>query len=159
LSLDEFIEMQPNPEPIMLDTTADDELEGQLTMEEITFTDERLVPFAKACNMEFSEAELKQILDVLHSKGKDNPEYLGEQYQKMCAESEKRKVNSRSAYLMALIKNDKTSFKKKKKQQESKGEPSYDINEWTKMAENIDLEALAIADFGAIEQIEKESGD
>jgi hypothetical protein len=159
LSLDEFIEMQPNPEPIMLNTTADDELEGQLTMEEITFTDERLVPFAKACDMEFSEAELEQILDVLHSKGNDNPEYLGEQYRKMCAESEKRKVNSRSAYLMALIKNDKTSFKKKKKQQESKGEPSYDINEWTKMAENIDLEALAIADFGAIEQIEKGSGD
>lgn len=133
LSLDEFIDMQPKPEPLILDISADSEFEGQLTMDEVSFTDERLVPYAQACNMEFSESDLQQIVDLLRDKGHDSSEYLGEMYQKLCEESSKRRISSRIAYLKTIIKNDRKPPKAKKE------ETSYDIDEFESYALNLDL--------------------
>lgn len=119
LTLDEFIERQPEPKPLQPDTVGDDgEFIGQQSLfgapaEEHSYGSDLSDILGSACDDEFSAAQI-QVLQPLVVKlcfGDDiaRHDFLCQKYREMCAYAERESIkskHSRFLYLKKMLENE-----------------------------------------------------
>ncbi|MCM1009049.1 MAG: replication initiation protein [Ruminococcus flavefaciens] len=111
LTLEEFINMQPKPEPLSLGT----EIEPNEFEKTRQYENKNIAFLAEACNNEFTETQMNNIFQIIVSK--PIPEmsegiwfsrfhYLSQQYAKMNVYAEKNHIPKRYGYFIKMLEND-----------------------------------------------------
>lgn len=118
LSLENFIEQQPKPEPIDIDVTDEDDETKWVKV----YGSEHLAELAKSCNYEFNRSEMELVSHILTRIHVPKDEltnsiefgrifYLEEKYAVLCAEADKKKrqglaIMNRFAYFKGILERD-----------------------------------------------------
>ena len=112
ITLDEFIKMQPKPEPLALDTANDTDEPEEVAQ---VYDNENISFLAEACKNEFSNAQMNCIFEIIATK--PLPEmtggiwfsrfhYLSQQYAKMNVYAKKTNIPNRYGYFVKMLQND-----------------------------------------------------